>query len=77
MSNIIPFPTHAMTESSAVSGETQTIQDLRARAARNFYAAERAEGASPELAAERTNYFITKRFDGLIDDIREIMSERR
>lgn len=71
---IIPF--RSMTESSAVAGETQSIQDLRARAFSNFYAEERREGASPDLAFERANFFITKRFDGLIDDIREIMTER-
>jgi hypothetical protein len=76
MSNVVPFPHHTMTESSAVSGETQSMQDLRARAARHFYAAERSEGASPALAAERTEFFITRRFEGLIDNIRDIMAER-
>lgn len=73
---IIPFR-HTMTESSAVSGEVQSMQNLRARAARNFYAAERAEGASPALAAERTEYFITRRFERLVEDVREIMTESR
>lgn len=72
---ILPFP--IMTESSAVAGEAQSMQNLRARAARNFYAAERAGGASPALASERTDYFITRRFEGLVDDIREIMAESR
>lgn len=69
---IIQLSSHVMTESPAVAGETQSIQDLRARAWRNFYQAERDDGAEPALAFQRANYFITKRFDGLIDDIRSV-----
>lgn len=71
------IPLHAMTESSAVAGEAQSMQNLRARAWSNFYAAERRDGTEPRIAHQRANHFITNRFEGLVDDIREIMAEPR
>jgi hypothetical protein len=73
MSNVVPFPPVNGAEASGCTMRADSRSDLRAKAWMNFYSAERRDGVKPELAQERADYFITKRFDGLIDDIREIM----
>lgn len=72
MTNIIEFPG----VSTACTGSTTRHLDrdsLRAAAWSNFYSSERREGVSPDIAAQRADFFITKRFDGLLEEIRTIM----
>lgn len=76
MSNVIPFRGVSMSDQAGCTMRYDSHDDLRQKAWMNFYTAERNEGASAELAHARADYFITKRFDGLIDDIRGIMAER-
>jgi hypothetical protein len=64
-------------EASGRTMQASSIDELRAKAWSSFYSQERLSGASPNLAHARADYFITKRFDGLIDDIREIMGADR
>jgi hypothetical protein len=71
--SVIPFPHVNGAEASGCTMRADSFSDLRQKAWMNFYSAERRDGVKPELASERADYFITKRFDGLIDDIREIM----
>jgi hypothetical protein len=76
MNNVVPFPHVNGAEASGCTMCADSYSDLRAKAWSNFYSAERRDGAKPEVAHARADYFISKRFDGLIDDIREIMAER-
>lgn len=73
MSNVVPFPHVNGAEASGCTMRADSFADLRSKAWSNFYSAERRDGASADLAHARADYFITKRFDGLIDDIRGIM----
>ncbi len=74
---IIPFRGVDMSDAAGCTMRAANNDELRAKAWSNFYAQERLSGASPELAYRRSEYFITKLFDGLIDDIRKIMAEPR
>ena len=76
MSNVVAFP-HVSTECSGSTTRGLSRSELRAAAWTTHYAAERNAGASPHLARERTEIFINRHFDGLIDRISEIMSEDR
>lgn len=74
MSNVVAFPG----VSTACTGSDMRDLDrpsLRAAAWTNFYTAERRDGVAPDVAANRADFFITKRFDGILDDIRKIMAE--
>lgn len=75
--NVVPFRGVNNAQPSGRTMHADSHDDLRQKAWMNFYSSERRDGASPELAHERADYFITKRFDGLIDDIRKIMGEVR
>jgi hypothetical protein len=72
MSNVVAFPGVSTACTSSTTRELDR-HSLRAAAWSNFYTAERREGTSPDIAANRADFFITKRFDGLLDDIRKIM----
>jgi hypothetical protein len=65
-----------MSDQAGCTMRYDSHDDLRQKAWMNLYSAARQEGIQAHIAAERADYFITKRFDGLIDDLRKVMAER-
>lgn len=74
MSNVLPFPrvNGAAASSSTTTGFSRA--ELRDITWMNFYAAERRLGTPPDIAHQRADQH-AKRFDELLSNIGQIMSE--
>lgn len=73
MTNVIPFPHVNGAEASGRVTLSHSLPELRAKAWSNYYSAERRDGVSPELAHQRADYFVVRRFDELLEEIRSTM----